>query len=194
MIQRACALADRGRRVIIAQPTRELIDNTVEAELKLRSHPPNHRVFHGGTVGESSVAKALMGLLKKSSDEGQIIFNTHALLPVVPFWPNQGDCELMIDEELPSFRHQSHRIPQNHSFITQHIDFEQVNATYGRVVVLEEEALGEIGRNKDRDALFEVIAETVRILTNPTGKLSSTSNSTRTSGPAKSRALPSTPS
>jgi hypothetical protein len=102
----------------------------------------------------------------KNADEGQILIITHALLPIVPFWPNKSSWELVIDEELPAFRHRVHRVPQNHSFITDYIQINPVNATYGRVVVVDEEALEAIGRNKERDDLYEVIAETARIITN----------------------------
>src|SRR3712207_9060174 len=57
----ACARAKNGARVIIAQPTKELIDRTVEHELKARPSPPPYRVFHGGTVGEGSIVKRLLG-------------------------------------------------------------------------------------------------------------------------------------
>ncbi len=166
LIDWACALAHAGQRVIVLQPTHELIDKTVEEELDARTTLPLYRVFHGGTVREGTVAKALIRFLKDPPDGGHIVFNTHALLPVVPFWPNKAGYELMVGEELPAFRYRAHRIPHNHSFITGSIDIEPVNAMYGRVNVVDEE-LAEIGRNKDGDDLFEVIAETVRIITNP---------------------------
>ena len=85
----------------------------------------------------------------------------------VPFWANQGDHDLIIDEELPVVRYVAHRLPDTHDFITDLIEIDSINSAYGRVAVLDEEALEERGRNKGRDELLEVVAETLRILDNP---------------------------
>jgi superfamily II DNA or RNA helicase len=71
LIARAYALAQTGQCVIVAQPTRELIDKTAEEELEARTTPPLYRVFHGGTVGEGTVAKALIRFLKDPPDGGR---------------------------------------------------------------------------------------------------------------------------
>jgi hypothetical protein len=73
---------------------------------------------------------------------------------------------MLVDEELAAFRHKLHTLPKNHRFITDFIGVEQVNPTYSRVVVLDDDELQEIGRNKQGDDLYAVIAETVRIITN----------------------------
>jgi superfamily II DNA or RNA helicase len=93
LVKRACNLARRGRRVIIGQPTRDLIDKTVEEELGSRHSPPPYKVLHGGTVGEGSVAKAIVQLFKQPSTT-QIVFTTHAALPVVPYWENASDWDV----------------------------------------------------------------------------------------------------
>src|ERR1700732_1662444 len=88
IVKRACEWAKLGRRVIILQPTKELIDKTVQEEPLQRPDAPRYEVFHGGTVS-GSVARALTEYLKQTDDEGQIIFATHQVLPYVRFWPNK---------------------------------------------------------------------------------------------------------
>ena len=50
IINRACEWAKLGRRVIDLQPTKELIERTVQEELLRRPDAPTYKVFHGDTV------------------------------------------------------------------------------------------------------------------------------------------------
>src|SRR3954466_8195647 len=119
IVQRACKMARSGRRVFIAQPTKDLIDKTVREELEIIPDHPVYRVFHGDTVGAKSIAKRLIDYLKDPEEGGQIIFITHALLPLVRFWPNKGDWDLLVDEESQVIRYKSHRVPETHGLITE---------------------------------------------------------------------------
>ncbi len=159
-------MAARGRRVFIIQPTKHLIDKTVAEELEaIPDHPP-YRVFHGDTVEGSSIAKKLIDYLKKPEEVGQIIFFTHALLPLVRFWPNKDDWDLLVDEELQVIRQRAHRVPITHRLITYLLQVEPVNGTYGQVLAVDEEEVDEKGRNRHRDDLLELLAETNRTLAN----------------------------
>jgi hypothetical protein len=166
IVQWACRMAARGRRVFIIQPTKHLIDKTVLEELEaIPDHPP-YRVFHGDTVEGSSIAKKLIDYLKKPEEVGQIIFFTHALLPLVRFWPNKDDWDLLVDEELQVIRQRAHRVPITHRLITDLLQVEPVNGTYGQVLAVDEEEVDEKGRNRHRDDLLELLAETHRTLAN----------------------------
>src|SRR5215204_1410543 len=90
IVQWACKMARSGRRVFIAQPTKDLIDKTAREELEIIPDHPAYRVFHGDTVGAKSIAKRLIDYLKDPEQGGQIIFITHALLPLVRFWTRKG--------------------------------------------------------------------------------------------------------
>jgi hypothetical protein len=57
MVNRACELAKFGERVLILQPTKELIEKTVRDELLRRATPPRYHVFHGYIV-EGAVSGA----------------------------------------------------------------------------------------------------------------------------------------
>jgi hypothetical protein len=166
IVNRACELVRAGERVLVLQPTKELIEKTVRDELLSRPMPPRYHVYHGNNV-QGAVAGAITEHFNNTDDEGQLVFATHAVLSYVPYWANKREWHVLIDEDLQVLRHKSHQLPQTHSVITDHIDVEAHNSIYGRVVVTDLTELREKGRNKDEDELFGQVAEAIKTLTNP---------------------------
>src|SRR6266478_2413662 len=78
----------------------------------------------------------------------------------------KSNWHLLIDEEMQVLRYRSHRIPKTHRLITDHIDLEPYNAIYRRVAVRDRSSLEESANNKDRDEILEILADTIRTLTN----------------------------
>jgi hypothetical protein len=165
IINRACELVRTHNRVLILQPTRELIDRTVWEELHSGVNPPQVRVFHRGTVGDGKVSKALADYFREAPDIPEIVLATHQVLPHIKQFASKGEWHVLIDEALQVVRYQQHRIPQTHNLITDHLDVTQVNAIFGRVTV-RDIALHEIARNEDGDEILETLADTSRILAN----------------------------
>ena len=121
LVQRAGDWANKGRRIIILQPTKALIDKTVRNELSILPALPRYKVFHGDTVS-GSVAAALTDYLKQTDDEGQIVFATHQVLPYIGFWANKDAWDVFVDEVPQVHRHHSYKVPHTHEFITDLID------------------------------------------------------------------------
>jgi hypothetical protein len=166
IINRACELARSGERVLVLQPTKELIEKTVRDELLTRGRPPRYHVFHGDIV-EGAVAGAITNHFNVADAEGQIVFATHAVLSCVPYWATKREWHVLVDEDLQVLKHKSHQLPRTHSIITDHIDLEPHNSIYGRVVVPDLKELREKGQNKDEDELLGQVAEAIRTPTNP---------------------------
>jgi len=165
IVKRACEWAKLGRRVIILQPTKELIEKTVQEELLRRPDAPPYKVFHGGTV-PGSVAHNLTEYLKQAGDEGQIVFATHQVLPYVRFWPNQETWHIIVDEALQIHRHHSYTVPDTHGLITDLITLEPYNSVYSRVTVADEDELERIARNENHDEIYETFREPSQTLLN----------------------------
>ena len=165
LIKRASKLAHAGERVLLVQPTRELINKTVTDELLARPRPPRYHVYHGDTA-PGAVASAVTKHFNDAEAEGQIVFITHAVMPFVPFWANKRDWHVLVDEEFQVLRHKCHQLPHTHPIITDHIELEPYNSIYGRMVVRDQGELGEKGRNREEDELFGHLAELVKTLTN----------------------------
>jgi hypothetical protein len=167
LLNLACELAKHHKKVLLIQPTKELIDRTVKEELLARSDPPDYRVIHGGTVpSDTSVALELANHLKSSDDGGEVVFVTQSVLPYVPFWTNKRDWHVLVDEELPVIRCQTHRMPQTHNLITDDLEIKNFNVGYGQVRVTNQNSLKQKARNPDDDDVLGTLADTLRILTN----------------------------
>jgi hypothetical protein len=74
IVDRACELAQKHERALILQPTKELINKTVQKELLAHPNPPPHYVFHGDAVFEGSVAGELTRFFREAEDVGQVAF------------------------------------------------------------------------------------------------------------------------
>jgi hypothetical protein len=96
----------------------------------------------------------------------EVVFATHQVLPYIPFIANKGDWHVLVDEELQVLRYRSHRIPKTHRLITDHIELEPYNAIYSQVVIKDRSVLEKTARNKDRDEILEILADTIRTLLN----------------------------
>ena len=155
-----------GRRIIIPQPTKALIDKTVQDELLRQPSPPTYKVFHGDTV-VGSVAGELTDYLKRTDDDGQIVFVTHQLLPLMEFWPNQDMWDVFIDEALQVHRASSYTVPDTHRLLTALIALEPYNSVYGRVTIHDQPQLERIAQNKGHDVIYETFRELSRTLLNP---------------------------
>jgi hypothetical protein len=159
----ACSMAEGFNKVLILQPTRDLLGNTAAKEI----HPFPCRIFHKGTV-EGSVAKELADYVAEVPDEiREVLLATHQVLPHIKNFANKNRWHVLIDEDLQVVRYDKHEIPQTHDLITKYLAVERVNGIYGRVDVIDRDAVEEIAKNEDEDEIRETLAGTCRILLNP---------------------------
>jgi hypothetical protein len=156
-------LAEGFNKVLMIQPTRDLSEKTAEEELA----PFPFRIFHKGTVS-GSVAKALADYVAEAPDDVQeVILATHQVLPHIKNFANKDKWHVIVDEELQVVRYDKHEIPRTHDLITKYLAVKSVNSIYGRVDVIDSDAVEEIAKNEDDDEIRETLAGTCRILLNP---------------------------
>ena len=159
----ACNLAEGFNKVLILQPTRDLLGNTAAKEI----YPFPCQIFHKGTV-EGPVAKALADYVEEVPDDiQQVVLATHQVLPYIKNFANKAKWHVLIDEDLQVVRYDKHEIPQTHDLITKYLSVERVNGIYGRVDVIDRDAVEEIAKNEADDEILETLAGTCRILLNP---------------------------
>jgi Type III restriction enzyme, res subunit len=166
IIERACELAGKGHFVVVLQPTKELIDRTIERELLGRPVPPRQSAFYSTTGISTSVGGQLTEFFKNPSDQGHIVFATHQVLPFIPFWANKNQWHVFIDEELQVVKHGCFNVPNTHHLISDHIDLVSQDSIYCRVVASNPDALSKIAGNRNDDQIYEQFRETAQILTN----------------------------
>jgi hypothetical protein len=165
LVKRAAEWAKTGRRIIVLQPTKELIAKTVQQELLQLPGHPAFKVFNGDTVS-GSVAAALTDYLKQPDDEGQIVFATHQVLPYIGFWPNKDAWDVLIDEEIQVHRHNSYEVPDTHRLMTDLIGLVPCNSIYSKVIVDHRAAMERIAKNEDQDEIYEQFRELAQTLVN----------------------------
>jgi hypothetical protein len=160
---RARDLAERFEKVIILQPTRDLLEKTAAEELD--QFPCT--IFHRGTV-EGPVAKALADYVAEVPDDiREVVMATHQVLPYIKNFANKEKWHVFIDEALQVVRYDKHEIPQTHDLITRYLTVRSVNSVYGRVRLIDGDAVAEIAKNEDDDEILETLAGTCRNLLNP---------------------------
>jgi Type III restriction enzyme, res subunit len=166
LIERACQLAAKDECVLVLQPTKQLIDKTVEQELLTKSTRPAFFKFYTESGDSKSVGGRLKEHFRQAPDQGQIAFATHQVLPFIPFWANKSQWHVFVDEELQVVKHNCSNLPDTHRLITDYLDLEPHDAVYSRVVVTDPEGLAAIARNEDEDDIYESLRETAQVLSN----------------------------
>jgi hypothetical protein len=100
----ACNLAECFNKVLILQPTRDLLGNTAAKEI----HPFPCQIFHKGTV-EGPVAKALADYVAEVPDDiREVVLATHQVLPHIKNFANKDKWHVLIDEDLQVVRYDKH--------------------------------------------------------------------------------------
>jgi hypothetical protein len=171
LVRRGVELARNDQRVIIAQPTKALIDRTVANELLPICGKIPYKVFNEDSVARgTSVAREIVDYLNNAEPVGQIIFITHQVLAYLPHIANKSDWHVLVDEDPQVLRHYSHHVPETHSIITDLIRLLPDNNGYSRVLPRNQQILKAKGRNKNHDEILSKFAETLRILNSPNYK------------------------
>ena len=99
-------------------------------------------------------------------DIQEVVLATYQVLPYIKNFANKDKWHVLIDEELQVVRYDKHEIPQTHDLITKYLAVRSVNSIYGRVDVIDRDAVEEIAKNEDADEILETLAGICRILLN----------------------------
>jgi hypothetical protein len=112
-----------GQRVLIAQPSRQLVAET-EKRLRDFSRRPVHR-FDSDTCGSGRVKAALADHLMHHADPGQIVLTTHTALLTLPYFHRREDWHVIIDE-IPS-GHEGYQLnlAEEHRILTDHVEIRE---------------------------------------------------------------------
>jgi hypothetical protein len=169
---RAKRLAEAGRIVFYAAPTKILIDQIATDLVAKHDLSSDLRVFYKDSedaCGYRSVAGAITQFLLNRSDEmrdeGCVILTTHAQLQHISFIPNRSSCHLLIDEAPKVEQCMTHRLPITHTVLTDHIELVQFNSIYSEITKSEELKIRAL--NPEEDDILKFLGERLRILASP---------------------------
>jgi hypothetical protein len=166
IVENAINLANNGHKVLILQPTKELIHAAVKNELKgrERKRTPHHSVFTGDEH-PGRVVGALMEYFGEPADCGEIVFTTHQAFFLTPFLANKGDWSVMIDEAPEVVRHQHHSLPLARDFLIDRVELDPGSA-YSPLQSIEDEKTRRFARNREGDDIVELLRYTFQLLSN----------------------------
>jgi hypothetical protein len=146
-------LAQEGKTVIVAQPTKILIDETVDSVRK--RHPDlDVRAIHSDNTEE--VAKRIMDY-GTYPDATPPLFITYAGFERVPFFLNRNEIHVVIDEIPQVHEIFDEKLKANHSVITKHLVCGPCsNRRYARLQVDDKAAVKSIARNENQDEVNKI--------------------------------------
>jgi len=126
-------IARRGHKVLFVQPTKHLIDKTVEDELQPLDPPYPCRVLHGDADldGSSVVAEIVRHFQKADPDQGEVLFITHAAFLRVPFFHKAYHWHLIMDEVPQADVFREYDLPDTRDLILPHLTLVPAGPVYG---------------------------------------------------------------
>lgn len=160
IVQQAIEQAvEQGKRVCIALPTKEVIEEKYEDALQQAGGRVEVHRVHGDVDGCSSVGTLLADVLTSlGRHKPAVLFTTHKTFNDCPNWIGRKNWRFYVDELFDAVEHISPRLPRNHAILTRLLELITPNDRFSEVRVSSAKkqafALMREGTD-DVDAVFE---------------------------------------
>jgi hypothetical protein len=163
----------RGEKWLVAQPTKELINDTVESALLKFCPNAIYKVITSDT-DPYRVAQTLSEHIEEAVDGiGEVVFVTHAVFHHLKWLVKEDAWNLIVDEEPQIVKILDTRIPDNKSALTDCIELGYPMpdgygsyTTYCSVKITDHAKLEKIAKNKNKDEIWDVLREVAQALLN----------------------------
>ena len=129
-------LAGLGHKVLFAQPSKLLIDKTIEKELLPLDPSYPVRAIHGDT-GPGVIA-SIVAHFQQTEDGGEVLFITHSAFMSLPYIEKKGSWHLIMDEVPQVDVFKELKLPDTHHLLTPYLDLLPWDAAYSRLVAKED--------------------------------------------------------
>src|SRR5579863_8812243 len=160
-IEYAGYAAQAGEKIVIAQPSKLLIDQSSSAFRKVW---PNVAATAFSRDTHSNVSRAISDHTK-GVDGGHVMFTTHAALVQAPYIHDQAKWHLIVDEAPAMVWNHEYRLRVNHSHILSAIEAHPFNAAYSVLEVSDPAVIERISKMREKDDIDGVFSELVDKLT-----------------------------
>lgn len=132
-------LARCSQKVFFIQPSKLLINKTIEDELRKLDPRYPVKAIHGDTALETnSVVADLVAHFQQTRPGGEILFATHAAFMRLPYIETKGDWHLIVDEVLQVDVFEELNLPETHHLITPFLELQPDGPRYGRLLKRED--------------------------------------------------------
>ena len=159
-------MAQRGRKLLIVQPSLTLIDQTL-ADLASLSPAVAHRAIHGGT--SANVVGDIVAHSKACGQGGEVLLITHAAFMRLPYFDRRADWDVIVDEIPQADWCEEFRIPNTHRLVTDWIEIDPearnlADNRYVRAFPSSRPALETMARNTQGDQVWDIFQQFANVL------------------------------
>lgn len=129
---RASELVQKGFNALIVQPTKDLINQTLD---DLRDSETLAHKIHGDTLGQDgeTVIASVVAYLKEPNPQPHVLLITWATFQALPFVANPGDWHVFIDEVPQVFEFIDTDAKESHKAISPYVKMIPDGPRYGRL-------------------------------------------------------------
>ncbi len=142
LAREADRLARFGFKVLFVQPTKHLIDKTIEDELLPLDPPYPCRAIHGDAdlEGASVVGEIVGHFQDAEAGRGEVLFITHAALLRVPYLEKKNRWHLIMDEVPQADVFEEKNLTDTHDLILPLLTLLPSGPVYGRLEAIRPDA------------------------------------------------------
>lgn len=163
-IQYGAQLARNGEKLVIAQPSTLLINQTL-ADFQRMAPDVTVTAIHHETVGTGNVVASVVKHFKESAHgTGEILLITHNALERTPFVQGRAMWRLLHDETPLVIDHLVHQFDDQRHLLLDCVVPGEADATYTRLLLSNHPVLDEIMRGRTKDQARLLVADLVRRL------------------------------
>ena len=151
----AIQLAAAGERVLLVQPSKQLIDATIRDEFVGERRGLSVRAIHSGNT--RNVVQSIIQFTKACDKAaGTVLFITHEAFMRLPYVENRGQWHLIFDEVPTVDMTERFNIAETHHLITDSLSFTPCDADYGMLTPRHDADvhLRRIARNRRADDIW----------------------------------------
>lgn len=155
IIKRTKQHLDDGERVIIAQPSTKLIDQTYN-ELRAEYGAIVER-FHKFDGSGIAPVTNIMNAMRLDKPGPSVLIISHSAFDLIPFFHNANTWHLFIDEVPNSYAGHQGKISEVHDFFTKAVEVVEDDEKYSRLIPKDRYALTKIQKNQHGDAAYSQV-------------------------------------
>lgn len=158
-IRYAVKQAKLGEKVVIVQPSKDLIDQSFNDCCEVAAGLVPVRKYHSGTCEDNGVKGGILRHLKETDSGGEVLFITHAAFLSMPYWHKAAEWNVIFDEIPVVDRDFTENVPDTHEMVTSLITTVGDEPIYYRLVPDDTKRLRAMAENRKGDAVFSVFRD-----------------------------------
>jgi len=165
LCEKSIQLANAGQRVLIVQPTLDLISETIAKIQKIDLLVSVSRI--DATNTNKNIVRTVVDHLKQSDREGQILLITHASFERLPYVHNKTDWCLFMDEPLQSHRAVSIEHDHTHMPLTSRLKTVPVDEKWSKIEFIGKAEVVQFKEMMKTDNGLRLLSEACDLLSSP---------------------------